>query len=56
MSLTCSQDAEQEDNLLKFREQMNSTKKNTVSENIELIRLQREIKERSLAFESMQTK
>lgn len=53
---SCYQDAEQEDNLLKFKEQMNSTKKITVSENIELIRLRREIKEKSLAFESMQTK
>lgn len=45
-----------EDDVLRFKEHLNSTQKTTLNENIELIRLQREIKEKSAAFTSLEAR
>ncbi|XP_039255957.2 protein fantom-like [Styela clava] len=45
-----------EDDVLKFKEHLNSNKKTTLGENIELIRIQRELKEKSSAFNAMEAR
>ena len=49
-------DAAHEDDVLKFKEEMNSTKKTAFSENVELIRLKRENKEKEMAYHSMEAR
>lgn len=48
--------AAHEDDVLKFKEEMNSTKKTAFSENVELIRLKRENKEKGMAYQSMEAR